>query len=52
MTDNPAWQNLKAVKNNKVFYLPSNYFLLNPGLHTPDGMAELVKMAYNKEVIF
>lgn len=52
MTDNPAWQNLKAVKNNKVFYLPSNYFLLNPGLHTPDAMAELVKMAYNKEVIF
>lgn len=52
MTSNPAWQNLKAVRNNKVFYLPSNRFLLNPGLHTPEAMAELVKLAYNKEVTF
>ncbi|WP_298705639.1 ABC transporter substrate-binding protein [uncultured Veillonella sp.] len=52
MTTNPAWQNLKAVRNNKVFYLPSNRFLLNPGLYTPDAMAELVKLAYNKEVVF
>lgn len=52
MTSNPAWQNLKAVKNGKVFYLPSNWFLLNPGLHTPDAMAELVKMAYGIDVTF
>ncbi|WP_288190679.1 ABC transporter substrate-binding protein [uncultured Veillonella sp.] len=47
MTGNPAWNNLKAVKNGKVFYLPSNLFLLNPGLHTPDAMNELIKDAYN-----
>ncbi|WP_295788547.1 ABC transporter substrate-binding protein [uncultured Veillonella sp.] len=52
MTNNPAWQNLKAVRNHKVFYLPSNRFLLNPGLHTPEAMAELVKLAYDKEVTF
>lgn len=52
MTSNPAWQNLKAVKNGKVFYLPSNLFLLNPGLHTPDAMAELVDMAYGIKVNF
>ena len=46
MTNNPAWQNLKAVKNGKVFYLPSNWFLLNPGLQTPDALAVLVKDAY------
>ena len=52
MTGNPAWQNLKAVKNGKVFYLPSNWFLLNPGLQTPEAMAELVKMAYGIDVTF
>lgn len=46
MTNNPAWQNLKAVKNGKVFYLPSNWFLLNPGLQTPDALAVLVNDAY------
>ncbi|SUP39569.1 ABC transporter substrate-binding protein [Veillonella criceti] len=52
MTSNPAWQNLTAVKNGKVYYLPSNLFLLNPGLHTPDAMAELVNMAYGIKVDF
>lgn len=46
MTDNPAWSQLQAVKNGKVFYLPSNLFLLNPGLRTPEAMAELIKDAY------
>ena len=47
MTGNPAWNNLKAVKNGKVFYLPSDLFLLNPGLRTPEAMNELIKDAYN-----
>lgn len=46
MTDNPAWNQLDAVKNDKVFYLPSNLFLLNPGLQTPEAMAQLVYDAY------
>lgn len=46
MTDNPAWNNLTAVKNNRVIYLPSNLFLLNPGLDTPTAMAKLVEYAY------
>lgn len=52
MTDNPAWANLKAVQNNHVIYLPSNLFLLNPGLQTPDAMARLVKEAYGINVTF
>lgn len=52
MTDNPAWNQLKAVKNDKVFYLPSELFLLNPGLKTPEAMAELVKYAYGIDVNF
>lgn len=50
MTDNPAWANLKAVQNNRVVYLPSKLFLLNPGLQTPEAMARLVKEAYDIDV--
>lgn len=50
MTNNPAWSQLKAVQNNKVFYLPSNLFLLNPGLQTPNAIAQLVKYAYGIDV--
>lgn len=50
MTSNPAWNQLKAVQTGKVFYLPSNLFLLNPGLQTPNAMAQLVKDAYGLNV--
>ena len=52
MTDNPAWANLKAVQNNRVVYLPSKLFLLNPGLQTPEAMARLVKEAHGIDVTF
>ena len=52
MTDNPAWANLKAVQTNRVVYLPSKLFLLNPGLQTPEAMARLVKEAYGIDVTF
>ena len=52
MTDNPAWANLKAVQNNRVVYLSSKLFLLNPGLQTPEAMARLVKEAYGIDVTF
>ena len=52
MTDNPAWANLKAVQNNRVVYLPSKLFLLNPGLQTPEAMSRLVKEAYGIDVTF
>ncbi|PQL19312.1 ABC transporter substrate-binding protein [Veillonella denticariosi JCM 15641] len=52
MTGNPAWNNLKAVQNNRVVYLPSKLFLLNPGLNTPEAMAKLVKEAYGIDVTF
>lgn len=52
MTDNPAWSHLKAVTNDRVVYLPSKLFLLNPGLQTPEAMARLVKETYNINVTF
>ena len=50
MTSNPAWNQLQAVKNDKVIFLPSQWFLLNPGLETPEAMAELVKIIYGVKV--
>ncbi len=52
MTNNPAWSHLAAVQNHKVIYLPSNLFLLNPGLQTPQAMARLVHDAYDITVQF
>ena len=47
MRSNPAWNHLKAVENHKVFFLPSDLFLLNPGVRTPEAMEKLYDLAYN-----
>lgn len=46
MTSNPAWSSLQAVQNGRVFYLPSDLYLLNPGIHTPEAMQGLLDRAY------
>ena len=46
MTSNPAWNQLQAVQKGKVFYLPSELYLLNPGIKTPDAMRSLLEKAY------
>ncbi len=47
MTSNPAWHALKAVQDGRVFYLPSDLYLLNPGIHTPEAMQGLLERAYS-----
>lgn len=44
--DNPAWNSLQAVKNNKVFVLPEELFLLNPGLRYPEAVKYMAKLIY------
>ncbi|WP_293661953.1 ABC transporter substrate-binding protein [uncultured Phascolarctobacterium sp.] len=34
----PAWKSITAVKNNAVYYLPDELFLLNPGLRYPEAV--------------
>ena len=46
MTSNPAWNQLQAVQKGKVFYLPSELYLLNPGIKTPEAMQNLLEKAY------
>ena len=36
--ENDAWQVIDAVKNNLVYYLPQDLFLLSPGLRYPDAV--------------
>jgi iron complex transport system substrate-binding protein len=43
---NPAWNSLNAVKNNKLFVLPENLFLLNPGLAYPKAVEFMAKTIY------
>ncbi len=46
MTGNPAWNGLRAVKEKRVHYLPSELFLFNPGVRTPEAMEILLDLAY------
>ncbi len=44
--NNPAWSTLRAVRNKKVVFLPSELFLLNPGLRIPESAAYMAKLVY------
>lgn len=44
--NNPAWASLQAVQNGKVFVLPENLFLLNPGLEYPQAVEYMAKQVY------
>lgn len=46
MTGNPAWNQLQAVENGRVYFLPSDLYLLNPGIRTPEAMHHLLELAY------
>jgi len=48
MRDNPAWANIQAVRNNRVYFLPSDLFLMNPGVNTPKAMNQLLDLAYRQ----
>ena len=43
---NPSWNSLQAVKNNKIYILPENLFLLNPGLDYPQAIKFMAKTVY------
>ncbi|MBR1695038.1 MAG: ABC transporter substrate-binding protein [Selenomonas sp.] len=42
----PAWQSIPAVRDKKVYYLPQELFLLSPGIHYPEAVAEMAKCVY------
>lgn len=44
--NNPAWASLRAVRENRVAFLPSELFQLNPGLKYPAAFEYLAKTVY------
>ena len=46
----PAWQTLSAVRQKRVYVLPENLFLLNPGLNYPEAVAYMAKVVYPEVV--
>ncbi|MDU2066164.1 MAG: ABC transporter substrate-binding protein [Sporomusaceae bacterium] len=43
MASSPAWSSLRAVKNQRVHYLPQDLFLLNPGIKMPEAVDYMAK---------
>ncbi|HHY20765.1 MAG TPA: ABC transporter substrate-binding protein [Bacilli bacterium] len=46
LNSNPAWQSLRAVKENKVVELPQHLFLTNPGLNLDEAYQYIVDNVY------
>lgn len=43
---NEAWQAIGAVKNNRLYFLPQDLFLLSPGLRYPDAIKTMAQLIY------
>jgi iron complex transport system substrate-binding protein len=43
---NPAWSTLRAVRDKKLVFLPSDLFLLNPGLRMPEAAEYMARLVY------
>lgn len=43
---NPAWNSLRAVQENRIYFLPENLFLINPGINYPAAVEYMAKIVY------
>ena len=43
---NPAWNSLKAVRENRIIFLPEQLFLINPGLQYPKAVEYMARTVY------
>ena len=46
IAENDAWQAIGAVKNNRLYFLPQDLFLLSPGLHYPEAVRTMAKLIH------
>ena len=49
IAENEAWQAIGAVKDNRIYFLPQDLFLLSPGLHYPDALRTMAELIYPNE---
>lgn len=46
IASNPAWSGLRAVKNDQIFFLPSELFQLSPGIRFHEAVEYMAKVVY------
>ena len=46
IAENAAWQAIGAVKNNQLYFLPQDLFLLSPGLNYPEAVKKMAELIY------
>lgn len=46
ISSNAAWQTIGAIKENRIYYLPQDLFLLSPGLRYPEAVKFMAKLIY------
>ena len=48
--ENAAWQAIGAIKNNRLYFLPQDLFLLSPGLRYPDAVRQMAELIYPEKI--
>ena len=43
---NDAWQTIGAVRDNRLYFLPQDLFLLSPGLRYPEAVEKISRLIY------
>ena len=46
IASNEAWQTIPAIKNNQIYYLSQDLFLLSPGLDYPKAVKTMAELIY------
>lgn len=46
ISENAAWQTIGAIKDNRLYFLPQDLFLLSPGLRYPEAVKTMAKLIY------
>ncbi|MBE8949667.1 MAG: ABC transporter substrate-binding protein [Quinella sp. 3Q1] len=47
IAENAAWQAIGAVKDNRLYFLPQDLFLLSPGLRYPEAVKTMAQLIYS-----
>jgi iron complex transport system substrate-binding protein len=46
IASNPAWAGLRAVKTGHIYFLPAEFFQVNPGIQFPKSVEYMAKVVY------
>lgn len=46
IAENAAWQTIGAVKDNRLYFLPQDLFLLSPGMRYPEAVKLMAQLIY------